>query len=109
MSSFDSSPKLRGGLPPTKMEPDSREYWQSLLGKLLKTPQEVVVHTCVRETPPGAPMEGSLSVWHAKMRSHLAMVDPSAKVGLGNQQNNFVVRNKSTASHGKEVLSMKKA
>ena len=42
-----------------------------------------------------------------KMRSHLAMVDPSAKVGLGNQQNNFVVRNKSTASHGKEVLSMK--
>ena len=54
-------------------------------------------------------MEGSLSVWHAKMRSHLAMVDPSAKGGLGNQQNNFVVRNKSTASHGKEVLSMKKA
>ena len=55
MSSFDSSPKLKGGgLPPTKMEPGSRENWQSLLGKLLKTPQEVVVHTCVRETPRGA-------------------------------------------------------
>ena len=54
-------------------------------------------------------MEGSLSVWHAKKRSHLAMVDPLAKVGLGNQQNNFVVRNESTASNGKEVLSMKKA